>query len=68
METEMLRPRDAAAQCAVTVRALRQMASDGRCPPPVRYGDGDRCPLRWRRSEIIAWLASGCKRWEGRDA
>ena len=39
-----------------SVRSLWRDLSAGRLPPPVRIGGS----IRWRRDDILAWIASGC--------
>jgi predicted DNA-binding transcriptional regulator AlpA len=43
--------------CHCSTRHIYRMADAGRCPRPVKLG----ALVRWRRSEIEAWIAGGCK-------
>lgn len=52
----LLRARDAAATCGVSVATWWRWDAAGRCPAPVRIGSS----VRWRRSELEAWVAAGC--------
>jgi excisionase family DNA binding protein len=38
-------------------RHVYRMSDKGQMPPPVRLG----ALVRWRRLDLDAWLASGCK-------
>ena len=47
---------EAAALLAVSVPTLRRMISAGRTPQPVRLGR----LLRFRRADLLQWIADGC--------
>ena len=55
---ELLNEREAAAMLGVSGRHLRRMADGGKAPRPVRLGGA----VRWRRAELMRWLADGCPR------
>jgi excisionase family DNA binding protein len=40
-----------------SARHVYRLADAGRMPAPVRIG----ALVRWRRSDLNAWLAEGCK-------
>ncbi len=40
----------------LSMRTIRRLDSSGRIPRPVRIGGA----VRWRASEIAAWLNEGC--------
>lgn len=40
-----------------STRHIQRMAETGRMPAPVKLGT----LTRWRRDEIQAWIAGGCK-------
>jgi excisionase family DNA binding protein len=42
---------------ACSPRHVYRLSDAGRMPPPVRLG----ALVRWRRQDIDAWLAGGCK-------
>jgi excisionase family DNA binding protein len=46
-----------AALLGCSPRHIYRLADAGHMPPPVRLG----ALVRWRRQEIDAWLAGGCK-------
>lgn len=59
----LLRAPEAAALCAVSVRAWRMWDAAGKIPQPIRIG---RSTL-WRAEELRRWIAAGCprrKEWE----
>jgi predicted DNA-binding transcriptional regulator AlpA len=59
---------DASVVAALTQRSVRSVWRDnaeGRLPRPVRVGGA----IRWRREEIVRWVAAGCpnrEEWESR--
>lgn len=48
--------RQLAVALGVSLRTVWRLAAAGKLPKPVRIGSGKR----WRREEILAWIASGC--------
>ncbi|MCX7418876.1 MAG: helix-turn-helix domain-containing protein [Planctomycetia bacterium] len=40
-----------------SVRHVRRLADSGKMPSPVRLG----ALIRFRRSELVQWIAGGCK-------
>lgn len=67
MTTASLPPTDAPAAQLLDVRAVAalldcssrhvyRLADTGRLPPPIRLGS----LVRWRRAELLDWLAAGC--------
>lgn len=46
-----------AALLGVSCRTVRRLSDSGRMPRPLRLGG---C-IRWSRSDVEAWIASGCK-------
>ena len=61
---ELLTRRDVANIVKVDPNTIDRMAEDGRLPKAIDLGIGKRA-LRWRRSEINAWIAGGCMPVEG---
>lgn len=49
---------DLAAMLACSSRHVYRLVERGRMPAPIRLGRS----VRWKRSEIEAWIASGCRR------
>ena len=63
MNRELLTVADLAGLLNVSVRHVWALNSSGRLPAPVRLSRS----VRWRKSEMLAWLDSGCPvrdRWE----
>jgi excisionase family DNA binding protein len=61
----LLRAREAAAACAVSLATWRRWGAAGRCPAPVRNGS----TVRWRREELREWVEAGMpgrKEWAAR--
>lgn len=40
-----------------STRHIRRLADSGRMPQPIKLGT----LLRWRRTDLDAWLADGCR-------
>ncbi|HEV3338727.1 MAG TPA: helix-turn-helix domain-containing protein [Pirellulales bacterium] len=40
-----------------STRHVRRLSDSGKMPPPIRLGS----LLRWRKSDLDAWLAGGCR-------
>jgi prophage regulatory protein len=57
LASELLRMREAAAFCNIGESTAWRYLSAGRFPKPIRVGGG---ALRWRRSDLIAWIEKGC--------
>jgi excisionase family DNA binding protein len=53
----LLDVRAVAALLDCSPRHVYRMADAGRMPTPVRVG----ALVRWRRSDLDAWIAGGCK-------
>lgn len=41
----------------ISARQVARLVDAGRMPGPVRLGR----LVRWRRAEVLAWIAGGCK-------
>lgn len=59
----LLTPDEAAALLKVSVRTLWRMRSAGEVPEPVRL----RNSVRWRKTDLARWLATGCPSRDSRD-
>lgn len=55
---ELLTAAEAAEVAGVAKRSWWRYVSSGRAPAPVRLGGA----VRWRRTELAEWIASGCPR------
>jgi|WetSurMetagenome_2_1015567.scaffolds.fasta_scaffold726898_2 excisionase family DNA binding protein len=58
---ELLTTREAARLCGLGERTFWRYAHSGLAPAPVRIGGS----TRYRRSELLAWIAAGCPRIDG---
>jgi predicted DNA-binding transcriptional regulator AlpA len=64
---------DAAALAALlscSLRHVRRMDAAGQLPAPIRLGTTGKA-VRWRRSEVLAWIDAGCpsrKAWNLRQS
>ncbi|SRR5579871_5038419 len=59
----LLRARDAAAACSVSLATWWRWDAAARCPAPVRVGTS----VRWRADELRNWIEAGCpdrKAWQ----
>jgi len=66
-EPLLLRARDAAALCRVSLATWWRWDALARMPAPVRFGK----TVRWRRPELESWISRGCpdrRTWEAMTA
>ncbi len=56
VEAALLDVRAVAALLGCSARHVYRLADAGRMPAPVRVG----ALVRWRRTDLDAWLAAGC--------
>jgi excisionase family DNA binding protein len=57
MQSELLNVKEAASQiCHCSERHVWGLLRSGRFPAPIRLGRA----VRWRRSELLAWIEAGC--------
>ena len=68
IEPELLTTRQAAELAGVGERTWWSWSRSGLAPKPVFIGHGTRPACRYRRSEIMAWIAAGCPRVDERAA
>jgi len=61
---ELLTTAEAARLCHVGERTLWRWSRSGIAPAPVKIGGA----VRYRRSEYLDWIASGCPRVDRREA
>jgi len=57
-EPELLSEKLTAAKLDCSTRHVRRLADAGKMPRPIRLGGS----IKWRRSELDAWIADGCPR------
>ena len=55
-ESLLLSASQLARELGLSKATIWRLASAGRLPPPVRIGRS----TRWRRDEIVGWIANGC--------
>jgi len=63
---ELLDTRDAARLLGIGERTLWRWSRSGVCPEPIRLGRGLRAAVRYRRTELLDWIADGCPRMDGK--
>jgi predicted DNA-binding transcriptional regulator AlpA len=60
---ELLTTAESARLCNVGERTLWRWSRSGTAPPPIRIGGR---AVRYRRDELLRWIADGCPRVDGR--
>jgi len=60
---ELLTTKQAAALCGCGERSLWRWSRSGRAPAPLRIGGS--AATRYRRAELLEWIAAGCPRVDG---
>lgn len=63
---ELFKTKEAAALCNCGERTFWRWSRCGIAPRPIKIGDGRQGAVRFRRSEILAWIEAGCPRVDGR--
>jgi len=58
---QLLNVKQVAKALGCTTRTVRRWAAEGRMPPSLRIGRA----VRWRRSDLIEWVAEGCPQSRG---
>ena len=61
LQPELLTTAQAAKLCGLGERTFWRHAHSGAAPAPVRIGGS----TRYRRSDLLAWIAAGCPRVDG---
>ncbi len=61
ISAELLTTSEAAQMLNVGQRTLARWSSAGWAPKPVKIVPGRRGTVRYRRSELLAWIGDGCK-------
>lgn len=62
---ELLTVADVARMLSCSQRSIWRWSGDGTLPPPMRLGSGARPAIRWRRTDLLRWIDSGCPRSDG---
>lgn len=61
---ELLSEKQAAQLCGIGTRTLWRWSRSGIAPAPIKIGRGLRAAVRYRRQDLLAWIADGCPRVE----
>ncbi len=61
LASELLTLPEVAKLVNVAPRTVTRWVTQGRIPHPVKIVPGRRGTVRWRRSELLDWIHSGCK-------
>ena len=64
---ELLTTKQAAALVGCGERTFWAWSRSGLAPAPLKIGLGLRPAVRYRRTDIMAWIAAGCPRVDGRE-
>lgn len=62
LDDALLSKKDIVKVTRLGARSICRMVSDGRFPPPIRFAQN---LIRWRHSDIKAWLTKRCPKQEG---
>ena len=62
---ELLTTRQAAKLAGVGERTWWRWSRNKRAPKPIKIGPGKQGVVRYRRSDIMQWIADGCPRIDG---
>ena len=60
VRAELLTSRQVAQLLGIGERTLWRWSRSGICPAPVKIGKGRRAAVRYRRSDLDAWIEAGC--------
>lgn len=63
---ELLTTKQSADLAGCGERTWWAWSRSGLAPRPLQIGHGTRPAVRYRRSEILAWIAAGCPRVDGK--
>jgi predicted DNA-binding transcriptional regulator AlpA len=56
----LLSIKDLVAMLGIAPRTIWRLRDAGKMPQPVRLGGPTRGAIRWRRTDIMAWIENGC--------
>ena len=65
---ELLTCKEAARLAGVGERTWWRWTRCGLAPAPIKIGIGPRAAVRYRRTDLTAWIDGGCKPVDGREA
>lgn len=60
----LLTTQQAAALAGISERTLWRWSRSGLAPRPLQIGAGRKPAIRYRRSDMLTWIADGCPRCE----
>jgi len=63
----LLTTRQAAELCGIGERTLWRWSRSGIAPKPVYIGAGTRPAVRYKRTELLQWVETGCPRIDGKN-
>lgn len=66
IQPELLTTAESAKLAGCGERTFWAWSRSGLAPAPLKIGHGTRPAVRYRRSELLAWIAAGCPRVDGR--
>jgi predicted DNA-binding transcriptional regulator AlpA len=66
IQSELLTCREAAQLAGCGERTWWSWSRSGLAPKPIFIGHGTRPACRYRRAEILQWIAAGCPRVDGK--
>ncbi len=64
VQAELLTTIQAARLAGVSERTMWSWSRSGLAPAPLKIGHGLRPAVRFRKSELLSWIAAGCPRVE----
>jgi len=60
--SELLTTKQVAKLLGIGERTLWRWSRSGLAPSPIKFGDGRKAAVRYRRAELLDWIAAGCPR------
>jgi excisionase family DNA binding protein len=63
---ELVDSREAAQLLGIGKRTLWRWSRSGICPSPIKIGRGPRAAVRFRRADLMEWIAERCPRTDGK--
>jgi predicted DNA-binding transcriptional regulator AlpA len=61
LTAELVSTRQVATLCGVTTRTVFRWLEAGILPNEIRIGGNPKSPIRWKKTDIEAWLAANCQ-------
>jgi len=60
--SELLTTKQVAKLLGIGERTLWRWSHSGRAPSPIKFGGSRKAAVRYRRAELLDWIAAGCPR------